>query len=1290
MNRYLILLLHSLLTICTVLDGQGQTVNSMWNPPTVQKLSNNYVSAFAEDGKGYIWIGTRKGLNRYNGSTFKVFYQSDSTSLASDRIISLCADTEDRLWVGTDSGINLIQDSKVIRRSENGFNPINALINLNNRYLLYSNNDGLLLYHKRTGTSKLVYSGHDLSFASQVLATTNSTIWACPNNALSKIIILNADFNKIDSIRFEPNIFVNGLVETESGFVYVATNKGLKKYAVSDGSEAYMSQELLEMTKNRNILFTKIDPKYRHILIGIEGLGLFDIDKNDKIQSVWTDESLQATFSCLCLLTNNNIWLSKNRNNFVVKSRNYDQKMIAFTGFRPNEMINRIFRAENEMILVVTNHSVFIVNTTDRGYRNITPVELKESSQIEKSFFDSNENLWLVHDLNKLTKYRLQNNQLLFQSTYPVSKVSCIWEDNQKRINLLLDGEIRQISPEGEASFQHISNRVHFWDCSTVSRDNSVKTTFFFSDFSIYSQSSSLQFIKLPIEVPAPNSICEDSKGNLWIGTFNRGLFHFNPTTQKLTAINRNDGLPDNSIRSVVADGTGIWASMRNEIAYIALSDFRISTYIPGTQKEIDFISNSGIRKRNGNILLAGLDKLVEITPQVYESDKVIPLIMDAILVNNVEREPAEQIVLSHNQNQLSFYFSGMDYEFGPQLNYAYMLEGYDRNWIFSGAHQRAGYSNLPCGSYIFKVKVRTVDGKWSKNMLVQRIKIKPSPWLSLPAYFAYACFILISVYLIILQVIRNKRNKDKIELAEYNRLLTEQLSRSKTDFFTNISHEYRTPLSLIYGPIKDLAANNSFNQHDTYLISLIERNADRLLKLTDQVLNFSKFDKSENQLHVLKTDLAGVILSITDNFEYLLQKKQLTMEKLFPTEAVMVYCDTEKIEKILFNLISNAVKYTPEKGQIQVKVENTGREAKVTVSDTGFGIAPEEKLRIFERFKRLDQKNGSTNGSDGYGIGLNYAMHLAQLHKGTLRVTDNFPRGTVFSFIFPSDKDSYTEEELWDESLSNSFYSPSEHSFSDADVKDLNKDITILVVEDNVDMRTYIRDFLKETYNVVTAGDGDEAWKCIRISIPDLIVSDIMMPYKDGFALCSEIKNDAEYCHLPVILLTAKSDVENQIHGLQIGADAYIKKPFEPAFFLATIHNLLENRLRVQHVLRERTSDSSTEAISDLPINNHDRVFLEKLYKLVDTHLGDEQFNVTSIAIELHMSRSSLFSKLKVLTGESPRTFLTNYRLNRAMELLKTHEYNVSEVAYRVGFDSLNGLSRAFKNKFGVSPSSI
>ena len=681
----------------------------------------------------------------------------------------------------------------------------------------------------------------------------------------------------------------------------------------------------------------------------------------------------------------------------------------------------------------------------------------------------------------------------------------------------------------------------------------------------------------------------------------------------------------------------------------------------------LNFLTDASATDSDGRIAFGSMRSVLFLDPLLPINDKQIPVEIEAVSVNNGEIPPdSDRLILSHEQNLLSFYFSAWDYPIGANLNYSYRLLGLDKEWVNVGNSQQAHYSNLSPGRYTFQVRAQRLDGNWQEPGASLQIRIRPSFWASTAMKICY--FAILAAVLVFF--LKNR--------------ISSRLKQDKLDFITNISHEYRTPLSLIYGPVRELSASGSLTGRDRELVDIIARSAERLHRLSGQVMDLNRFENGREFLEVSRCDLSPILNDIASSFSWQMERKRLDCVRKLP-ESLPAWCDGEKIEKIVFNLFSNAVKYTPEGGRITLVAAKDGDRITISVQDNGNGISDEKKARIFKRYERLA---GDSRGqlADGFGIGLNYAQHLAKLHRAELRISDVKPHGADFSLSFASDKEAYSPEELLDVRKEMVTEAP----ISDLQAAEEKKDICILIVEDNMEMRSYLSRLLGRQYSTSTAENGVQALGFIEKEQPDIIISDVVMPGMDGFTLCSTLKGKLDTCHIPVVLLTAKTDMQNRIAGMENGADAYISKPFDPSYLQAAVANILENRKRTQQALDGRSGAISESAGKELQVNSRDREFLDKVFRLIDSHLDDENFSITQLAEELHISRSNFFYKMKSLTGLSPQEFLISYRLNRSVELLKTREYSVSEVAYKVGFSTLNGFSKAFRKKFGTPPSSV
>jgi DNA-binding response OmpR family regulator/nitrogen-specific signal transduction histidine kinase len=532
-----------------------------------------------------------------------------------------------------------------------------------------------------------------------------------------------------------------------------------------------------------------------------------------------------------------------------------------------------------------------------------------------------------------------------------------------------------------------------------------------------------------------------------------------------------------------------------------------------------------------------------------------------------------------------------------------------------------------------------------------------------------------------------------------------EFINKMNMSFFSNISHEFRTPLSVIKAPINLLAKSSSLKPNEKSIIELVQRSIKRMLRLVNQLMDLSKIEADALQLKVIRADLPHQIKRILEVFEFPAKEKNITLRYSGFEESFFMFIDVDKIEKILANLLSNALKFTPESGEISVSVNiitaktassqfsNLNKKyedyyALIEVSDTGIGI-PEDKLEaIFQRYYQIgDQKNATVNW--GTGIGLYYTKRLLNLHHGEIMATNNIKSGSTFSFVIPVAKNAYSDSELL-EFIDNikkeeNIVDIKPATTIEPEIAQFNNRETILVVDDDVDIAYFLKNLLKTSYNVLTKYDGESALKSLDTITPSLIISDVLMPGITGYDLCKQIKTNINYCHIPVILLTAKSLLEEQIEGLEVGANAYVTKPFEPEYIQSMVKSQLENRKLLSQII---TSQTNTLCVDENVLSPKDKAFLSQLYELLEKELSNSEINISLITQKMKMSRTNFYNKTKALTGDKPNTFFKQYKLNRAAEMLLTGEYNISEVADMTGFSTLSHFSTSFKKQFNCKPS--
>ena len=1228
--------------------------------PVKYQMSNPNVSCLARSGDGDLWIGTRLGLYRYNGTSYR-----ECEALSGETVYSLFAEDDNRLWVGSSAGIILLQDGQVLREYPVAMPRIQQIISLDGKRMILSNSGGLFSLEKETGETYPIYLDPTLLYNAFHI-TRDKTFWVRDLSS-GRITVLDRSGQRLREFVFPGT---NGFSEGSESDLYVFTVRGLFRFD-SEGHPLPLDAILDSLTAGKNVLFLQCDgPSF---YIGIKDEGIWEFE-NGTLSRIWEQETLKDVTMVLSLLTPDDLWISKGMRGIENLSRQAGHQSMPVALSRPQDYLNFFFPLPEGDLLVVTNTGLYRHDIATGTGEALTGDGLEGSVKLGVEVMDREGHLWIQYNYTEVRCYELQGNRAVLLSRHPIEMSTSMWAAGGDSIQVLQQDRILTLTSDGKRSESPVSPHPDFWFCSTLASGQ----PYFISNDSYYVLDNG-RLKRLDADVAAPGCLWQDSQGGFWMGSHRDGLFLFNPSEGTLRHIALENYLDDSCIQNLIGDAAGnIWGTTQYDVFRIS-PDGDIAIVGNRDQDYFEYNTNSDNVLGDGTIVFGTGHRLFFFTTEVETPD--IPLFFEGILVNRERFVPAqgEAIRFGHRDDHLDFYFSARNFDPGLKVVYEYMLEGQDRGWQNAGNDFHVGYSRLAPGKYMFRVRTILPDGRTGEKQLAQAISVSPAPWLTPWAIAFYVLAALTLLFLFLWDYAKMQRTRERLSFTEQEKLLVEQIDQERTNFFTNVSHEFRTPLALIYGPVKELSRSDSLTGEDRHLVSIVERNADRMVRLTDQLLQFHHSAADRDKLRMTRTDLAALLRRMLENFEYMFRQKNLSVKLEVPERLDACY-DREKVERIVFNLISNAVKYTPEYGSIVVSCFEEGDSLSIRVADTGIGISPEKTARIFERFERMEEKVGNSVPS-GYGIGLNYARHLAEVHMGTLTVTPNEPLGSVFTFTFPTRLDAYPEGSVWETEQETEMPAVQE-------VPTAGQGEAILVVEDQPDMREYLRSILQGSYRVTTVGDGEEAWKCIRISPPDMVISDVMMPFKDGYTLCKEVKNDPEYCHLPVVLLTAKANMENQIHGLQLGADAYIGKPFDPQYLLAAVRGLLDNRLRMQKILQEQTSVPGSEVTDGM--NPHDKAFLEKMFALVEDHLSEEDFNVTTLALELGMSRTSLFSKTKSLLGESPQAFLTGFRLNRAMELLRQGDLNVSEVAYKVGFSTLTGFSRSFKNQFGVPPSNI
>ncbi|KAA3636608.1 MAG: response regulator, partial [Bacteroidetes bacterium] len=763
-------------------------------------------------------------------------------------------------------------------------------------------------------------------------------------------------------------------------------------------------------------------------------------------------------------------------------------------------------------------------------------------------------------------------------------------------------------------------------------------------------------------------------------------------------------------------DDGNIWLSSQQGISCLvfAADTFAIKNYdtFNGLQNNF-FHDEAGFKTPSGQLLFGGVNGVSSFNPENIFLDTIPPKIVitdfklfnrsvgigeefngKVVLSNSINS--TREVTLSHRENVVSFEFTGLHFGEPKKINYAYQLEGFDPDWVYTDASNRlAHYTNLPYDDFVFKVKAANGDGTWSDPVELFLVT-KPPFWLTGWAYTFYV-FLTIGMIYFGIRVTRMRAEfKHNLELERIDREKLEEVNWLKLQFFTNLSHEFRTPLTLIISPLEQLLQQR-VDRKMNRMLSRMYYNANKLLTLINQFLDIRKNEAGLLNLHAAETDLVELGKEITLSFRYLAVQRNIELSFSSNPDLILVWVDHEQLEKVIFNLLSNALKFTKDGGKVKVHIEEKDQFVEITVSDSGIGIPHNELENIFERFYQVE-KNQDRSRRGGTGIGLSLAKMIVEKHYGTIDVESTEGKGTNFTIRLLKGKSHFTEEELYPgqnaDLETKEFVLPKPmleaRGISDEAEKPVvlaENDSTkpkILVVEDNPDVRDYLRENLEDHYKITEASDGQEGLEKALKDPPDLVLADIAMPRMDGIEMCSKIKSNIETCHVPVILLTARTSLVFKVDGLETGADDYVTKPFHMRLLEARIKNLIDSR----SVLKQHFAKNFDLSPSGIVINSMDEKFLSQVKLIIDKHIDDSGFSVDQLASSLQMSRIQLYRKLKALTGKSPNKIIRSFRLKRAADLLKSGQYNVSDVTYLVGYNDLKSFRDQFKKEFGMSPS--
>lgn len=1320
-----------------------------------KKLSNNYIIDIAEDKNGYIWFATEDGLNKLEGGVFSPFYKKDkgkSLNLTGNELNCLLDDPQKPiLWIGTQrAGLNAFnyQTNEQIIFQHDPNDPHSIATNdVTDLAIAADGNLWITTYWR--GIEYLNKETRKFTHYNQetVPDLPSNTIWTVIDDHKGSLYIGHAQhgmsilsikdkkiknftYNKNDN-KSLPSNNVQCIFKDNTGNIWVGTGRGLALFnpnteefiwlGEKNPSLSHLVYDIQQFNENQLWVATELG-----------GIAIIDLSKTlfntaeeiHVIQAGNNEYNLNnSTVRCLFQDSHQNIWAGTWGGGINFLSS--DGALFKSFSYSPNSPESSLSTQIASAVCIDKQGLLWIgtdgggINVLKDGQRIATYTEESghlSGNSVQTALCDQKGNLWFGIFNGGIMYYNMQTKsfQQIFPEKESTQDVRSLFEDNNGTIWVGTSNGVFQIDRESKKILQHMNANAPDNLVRSVMKDKKGQIwvgSFGRGIFLYASNGKRLKEFNTYLNFPSNtiNQIFEDSKGCIWAAT-GEGLVQIeNSSPWKYKVYQRNEGLANTFIWAIEEDeNQNIWFSTNQGISCFVRNEGNIYNYdFRDNIPMASFTGRSVCKDKNGVMYFGSTNGLCYFTPSyILEKRQAPKAIIGKITVfeplvseNSNETEISlinkESVRLKHLQNNFNISFSIQDYSLNERVEYAYMLKGLENSWYTVKDPNNVTFRNLPPGKYEFMIKTRIRNQEWSDEISSIEIIIAPPFWLS---WWAKLLYLISGTALLFigLWAYRRKLNLEYLYESEKKSHEQEQeLNDERLRFYTNITHELRTPLTLILGPLEDLVKSNTLSSKDHHRISVIHQSAVRLLNLINQILDFRKTETQNKRLCVTKGNLTNTVYEVGLKYKELNSKPDIQILIEAEEENMFLFFDKEIITMILDNLISNALKYT-DKGYIRIRAEwvteNGIRYAQLSVEDTGYGIGKEALAHIFERYY---QESGEHQAS-GTGIGLALVKNLVKLHEGDIQVKSLPDIGTTF-YLRLLAENTYPQALHGEDIHTEKQDAKAEDSTMklEAIEPDKNARPIILVVEDNADIRDYIADSFTNLYEVKTAANGKEGLQIATDCIPDIIVSDIMMPVMNGVVMCQKLKADIRTSHIPVILLTAKDSITDKEEGYQAGADSYLTKPFSASLLQSRISNLLTQRrlLSERFAIRpdkpEKQSMEEKRAIITESMSKLDKEFLDKITNTITEGLAAaENIDITVLSNVMCMSSSTLYRKVKALTGMSTNEYIRKIKMQLAEKYLLEGKYSISEIAFKVGINSNVYFRQCFKEEFGMSAS--
>ena len=1313
--------------------------NYLHNSQDSTSISSNIIRAIVQDQKGFIWVGTDGGgVSRYDPTTdqfanFK-YEPNNPNSLSGNRVYGIACADDGAIWVATlTSGLNRItfsdkntaycKNSICFTRFAHLPNDTNSLADNNiwtliidrkNRLWAGTISAGVDMLNLNSDMDKGVVFSHfqhrpedPLSISSNSIKSiyedTEGTTWV--GTEFEGLNRFNSEHNSFTSWQFEQgkaqslsDNHVSSLFEDTNSNFWVGTNGGGVNI-FDRNKEIFIRHKNVPTdpySLNGNLVNTIHQSQSGILWFGMSNKGLNFIDPQKQLIKHFypipgNEGSLNSNLiKAIYNDRKGEIWVGafggglSHFNQTTEKFTNYKQPIIE--GAIAKNNVQRIFEDSRGNFWIGTDGAgLFLFDRNKKKfteYNTTTNGSALSGKAVWSICEDLKGNIWVGTaggGLNQLNWNTKGFNHFLHDPAQPNSinsnDIRVVFEDH---LGILwvgtYGGGLNRFNPMDKTFKQYTTLKSGEKGIS-----NDIITTIFESPLN----------------------------QQLWIGTFGGGLNRFDRLTESFTHFRESDGLPNDVVKSIEEDSDGnLWVSTLNGISKfnptsnsfvnyntsdgLQGNGFNLGTSCIGNSGSMFFGGTNGLNMFLPNNIkqLSNRSVNCHITDLKIFNHSIQPgeKIRNRIILKKVI-EQTDQITIPYFIDDFSFEFAAIDFAKANKMKYSYKLEGVKDDWSYTDSNHRfASYSNLPSGDYVFMVRATNSASNWSNEITKLKVKIQPAPWKTIWAYLIYLTAFLLSIYFFRKYEIARFKIKNELKFERIERKKTKELNEMKLRFFTNISHEIRTPLTLILSPIKDLITTGDIRRETRNQLENINRNANRLLLLVNQLLEFRRQEAGHTDLQVAKGNFRQFMLEIIISFKDFAQRRNIDLTFEASQDDIPLWYDAEKMERVFFNLLSNAFKFTPDNGEVIIQITQEEKTIKIKIEDNGQGIPSKDLPNVFDRFHKFSSNyQGSYLGS---GIGLALVKKLIELHHGTIEVESEFGEFTRFIIELPTGMKHFKDAEIisdFKNSEHASFYQIEQEE--NASIKSIELPLDapeILIVEDNADVRGYLNKLFSPQYQIHEAINGVEGWdKALKLT-PDLIISDIMMPEMDGIDFCKKSKTSIETSHIPFILLTARASSIYRAEGFETGADDYITKPFDSELLKLRVKNLITSRKR----LREKFSRNVEIEPSDITITSPDQDLLQRAIAAVEKHMDNSTFDVSTLAKEIGVSRPVLYRKLPAITDSTPNEFIRIIRLKRAAQILAKSDYSIADVCHQTGFKTPKYFSKCFREFFNILPS--